>query len=24
LEWGNEDYNHDPLVDDDGGYASDD
>ena len=24
LEWGNEDYNHDPLVDDDGEYALDD
>ena len=24
LEWGNEDYNHDTLVDDDGQYAPDD
>ncbi len=24
LEWGNEDYNHDPLVDDDGEYAPND
>jgi hypothetical protein len=24
LEWGNEDYHHDPLVYDDGEYASDD